>query len=115
MNRFYPEFVGGPRAVGLLLLRLVTGVAFLFHGWPKITNPMGWMPPEAPVPGVLQAAAALAEFGGGLGLILGALTPLACLGIAFTMLGALFMVHVPSGHPFVSQGGPSMEPATVYL
>lgn len=117
MYRLYPEFLGGPRAVALLALRLVMGTAFLFHGWPKINNPMGWMPPEAPIPGVLQAAAAVSEFGGGALLILGLLTPLAALGLAATMLAALGMVHVPHGDPFVatSPGGPSAEPAAVYL
>ena len=45
-------------SIGLLAVRLVVGVAFLFHGWPKIQNPMGWMGEKAPVPGLLQAAAA---------------------------------------------------------
>jgi hypothetical protein len=30
--RFFPQLVTGPGALGLLLLRLVTGAAFLFHG-----------------------------------------------------------------------------------
>ena len=34
-------------------------------------GPFGWMGPEAPVPGFLQGMAVLAEFGGGLALILG--------------------------------------------
>ena len=46
-------------------VRLVAGTAFVLHGWPKIQNPTGWMGPDAPVPGALQAAAAVAEFGGG--------------------------------------------------
>jgi putative oxidoreductase len=117
MWRVFPEFAGGPRGVALLLLRLAMGVAFLFHGWPKIQNPMGWMPEGAPIPGVLQAAAAVAEFGGGLALILGLLTPLAALGLAATMLVAALMVHVPMGHPFVASkpGEPSSELAVVYL
>lgn len=31
------------------------------------------------------------------------------------MVVAISMVHVPQGHPFVSQGGPSWELAAVYL
>jgi len=63
---FYTDTVGRLGSVGLLLLRLVVGAAFLFHGWPKIQNPFGWMGPEAPMPGILLALAALAEFGGGI-------------------------------------------------
>lgn len=66
-------------------------------------------------PPVLQAAAALSEFGGGIALVLGLLTPLAALGIGATMSVAVFLVHLKMGHPFVAQGGPSYELAAVYL
>src|SRR5207245_5587211 len=96
----YPPFLRGRGAVGLLVLRLVTGAAFILHGWPKIQNAFHWMDPAdgpAPVPGFLQALAALSEFGGGIALILGFLTPLAALGIACTMITAISMVHIPAG------------------
>lgn len=103
-------------SAGLLVLRLVVGTAFLLHGWPKFQAATHWMPPEAPVPGVLQAAAAVSEFGGGIALILGLLTPLACLGLAATMGFAITMVHMKMGHPFVdAKGGPSYELAAAYL
>jgi putative oxidoreductase len=114
----YPSEIGGRGAVGLLLLRVVMGAAFLFHGWPKIQNPLHWMDAMggSGVPGALQAAAALSEFGGGLALILGLLTPVAALGIACTMATALGMVHLRMGHPFVgAPGQPSCELAAVYL
>jgi putative oxidoreductase len=112
---FYCDSVGRIGSVGFLLLRLVMGAAFVLHGWPKIQNPFGWMGPESPFPGVLIALAALAEFGGGLALIVGLLTRLASLGIISTMAVAIGMVHVPKGDPFVSQGGASWELAAVYL
>jgi putative oxidoreductase len=113
---FYCDTVGHVGSVGLLLLRVVMGVAFMFHGWPKIQNPLGWMGPEAPVQGILQALAALAEFGGGMALIVGLLTRLASLGIMSNMIVALGMVHLPHGDPFVSRtGGRSYELAAVYL
>jgi putative oxidoreductase len=119
MHRLFPIFVTGRGAVGLLILRLATGAAFMLHGWPKIQNPFGWMDqPDAPspVPGILQALAALSEFGGGLALILGLLTPLAAFGIACTMIVAVAMVHLPHGHPFVgTPGQPSFELAAGYL
>jgi putative oxidoreductase len=121
MRRLYPGFPGGTTAVGLLAVRLVVGCAFLFHGWPKIQHPTGWMGPEAPVPGMLQAAAAVAEFGGGVAWILGLLTPLFSLLIAGTMAFAVFMVHMKSGDPFVVLNMPgqpyqsSFEAAAAYL
>jgi putative oxidoreductase len=66
-NLFYCDAVGPIGSVGLLVLRLVMGVAFVLHGWPKIQNPGGWMGAEAHVPAMLQALAALAEFAGGMG------------------------------------------------
>jgi putative oxidoreductase len=109
--------VGGPGAVGLLVLRIVAGSAMMLHGWPKIQHPTSWMGPKAPVPGFLQALAAVAEFGGGLCWVLGLLTPVASLLILATMGVALGMVHLPQGHPFVAPkpGGPSVEPALGYL
>jgi hypothetical protein len=46
---FYTHTTGHVGSVGLLLLRLVVGVAFVLHGWPKIQNPFGWMGPESPI------------------------------------------------------------------
>ncbi|HBO44014.1 MAG TPA: DoxX family protein [Planctomycetaceae bacterium] len=112
---FYCDTVGALGSIGLLLLRLVMGAAFILHGWPKIQDPFGWMGPEAAMPAVLLALAALAEFGGGIALILGLLTRLATLGIGSVMVVAIGVVHLPQGHPFVSKGGHSYELAAVYL
>lgn len=102
--------------VSLLALRVVSGLAFMFHGWGKIQDPFGWMGEDAFAPGIFQALAALSEFGGGLAWILGALTPLASLGIACTMTVAASMHAFMRGDPFVaSDGGGSYELALVYL
>jgi putative oxidoreductase len=121
MHRLFPRFVDGPGAVGLLALRLVAGAAIACHGWPKIQNPTAWMGPDAPVPGFLQAAAAIAEFGGGISWILGALTPLFSLLLVGNMAFATFLVHVRMGHAFVVDNRPgdpyvpSIETAALYL
>jgi putative oxidoreductase len=113
--RLFTYHVGGPGAVGLLVLRLVAGTAMIFHGWPKIQHATSWMGPDAPVPAVFQGLAALAEFGGGICWVLGLLTPVASLLIAGTMAVALGMVHLPHGYPFVAPGKPSFESALGYL
>jgi putative oxidoreductase len=115
MSWIYPNFVAGRGAVGLLLLRLVMGSAFVIHGWPKITHPFDWRDDPA-IPGFAQALAALGEFGGGIALILGLLAPLGALGIASSMSGALTMVHFKNGDPFVAvHGGHSFELPALYL
>ena len=112
-----PTIINAWGSLALLLVRLVMGYAFLLHGWPKIQNPMGWMNATggSSVPAILQALAAFAEFGGGIALILGLLTPIAAFGLVCQMIGALVLVHFPQGHPFVAQGGPSSELSVVYL
>ncbi len=110
----WPEAPGARASVGLLLIRVYAGAALMAHGLKKIQDPFHWMDrsPDAP-PGVFQALAAVSEFGGGLGLIVGLLTPIAAFGIACTMVVAVFK-HVSKGDPFVGRGG-SYEPALGYL
>jgi len=114
MNRLYGDFIAGRGAWGLLVLRIIVGAGLMFHGWSKIQNPFSWMGPESPVPNVLQGLASLAEFGGGLAMILGLLTPVAAFGIICTMLTAIFMVHIPKGDVFVGRGG-SYELPSLYF
>lgn len=99
----------------LMVMRLVCGAAFMFHGWGKIQNPFGWMGPDAPIPGVFLGLAALSEFGGGLAWVLGLLTRLASFGIMCTMAVAVFTHAVMRGDPFVGSGGPSYELAAVFF
>ena len=73
------------------------------------------MGPDAFAPGLLQALAALSEFGGGIAWIIGLLVPLASLGIACTMAVAVCMHAFMRGDPFVSVGGSSYELAAVYF
>ena len=117
LNLIYPEFIGGRAALGLLLLRAVAGVAMMMHGWSKIQAPFSWMnQPGAPspIPGVLQALAALGEFGGGLGILVGCLTPLAALGIVCTMIGAK-QIALADAPWIAAGGGKSWELASLYL
>lgn len=103
-------------SIVLFLLRLVAGSAFILHGWQKIQNPAGWMGPNSSIPGFFQFLAAISEFGGGIGWVLGLLTPLASLGIASTMTVAVYMHMIVRKDPFVIlTHGSSYEPALVYL
>src|SRR5690606_13153299 len=89
------------RSGALLAVRVVAGLAMALHGAPKMLAPFSWMGPEAPVPGLLQAAAAAAEFFGGIAWAVGLATPLASAGIVATMITAVFLGHVAAGDPLV--------------
>lgn len=91
-------------SAALFLLRVVMGIAFMHHGWGKIQSPFGWMPADAPIPGILQFLAAFAEFGGGIALIIGLLTRIASFGLACTMAVATLMHAVVMKDPFVASG-----------
>lgn len=103
-------------SVGLLALRVVMGVAMALHGWVKVQHLTSWGGEESWIPPVLQAAAALSEFAGGVALVVGFLTPLACLSIGCTMAVAVCVHIFQYKHPFVSMKDPgSYELAAVYF
>jgi putative oxidoreductase len=100
--------------IGLLLIRLVIGLSFMAHGAQKLFGSFGghgikgtggWFESIGMKPGVaLALMAGLAEFGGGLLLTLGFLTPLAGVLIAGTMLIAIIKVHGPNGYWATNNG-----------
>ncbi|MGW7162660.1 DoxX family protein [Paenibacillus taichungensis] len=94
--------------VGLLLIRLVIGLSFMAHGAQKlfgwfggygIKGTGGWFESMGMKPGALVALlAGLSEFGGGLLLALGLLTPVGGILIALTMVIAIVKVHGANGY-----------------
>ncbi len=94
--------------LGLLLIRLVIGLSFMAHGAQKlfgwfggygIKGTGGWFESMGMKPGALVALlAGLAEFGGGLLLALGLLTPVGGILIALTMVIAIVKVHGANGY-----------------
>lgn len=94
-------------ALGLLVLRVGIGIAFVMHGFPKLFmgGAMGLSKGLAAtgIPGGVVAAylAGSAELFGGIALILGILTRPATAVMAFTMLIALIF-HLNRGDKFVA-------------
>jgi putative oxidoreductase len=105
MYKIFGPFVAGRGAVGLLIIRIFFGIGMSEYGWMKIQHPFSWMGPAAPIPGWLLSLAALSEFGGGLAMIVGLLTPLAMLGILCTMGYAMINVHFPQHQPYINITG----------
>lgn len=99
--RFDTAVTSANASTALMILRLIVGTAFIFHGYSKILSPFDWMGPESPFPGFLLAMAALAEFGGGICILLGFLTPLVSLALIANMSVAILAVHLPNGDPFL--------------
>lgn len=99
---------------GALALRVPVGVILSAHGAQKLFGWFGgnglqgtaqWLASIGLEPSMLMALlAGGAEFFGGLALILGLLTRPAALASAFTMLVAIFSVHISHGL-FLANGG----------
>ena len=94
---------------GLLVLRVVTGIIFIMHGWQKFVlgdpattesfTAMGVVLPELMAPFIAGL-----ELIGGIALVLGLLSrPIAVL-LVVDMVVALFLVHLPNGF-FAAVGG----------
>ena len=101
-------------ALGLLVLRLVIGLTVAAHGaqklfgwwggpgmttWTQVVTRLRIRPAKA-----WAWIAALSEFGGGLLVAFGFLTPLGCIAIAGSMVVAVATVHLSKGF-WVGKGG----------
>jgi putative oxidoreductase len=97
--------------VSLLLLRLVLGIVFVYHGGQKL---FGWfggpgmhgfashMPAHLPL--AVAYLVAIGEFFGGLGVLVGLLTRVAAIGPIASMAGAVALVHMKNGFSMQHQG-----------
>ncbi len=122
MQIFPQPFARGRVAVALLLIRVVFGIGIATHGLQKCLDggPFHWAdsaPILQDIPPPLQGLATLSEFGGGLAMIFGLLTPLAMLGLTITMGVGLVKFHLAQGRPYVSiqHPGQDFEPLGHYL
>lgn len=95
----------------LALLRVVLGVILAYHGYLKLFAPGGFKGTVEffasvgiPIASYSALAASVAEFAGGIFLILGIFTKWTTLVLTFEMLVALFTVHIKNGL-LVSKGG----------
>ena len=93
----------------LLFLRIACGIAFLYHGSAILFGAFGGPGPQKfaaflHAPAIIGYLVGLAQFLGGLAVLLGALIRVGAVCIIIVMLGAIFMVHLPHGFD-VTKGG----------
>jgi putative oxidoreductase len=110
----FTKLLSSNAGFGALALRVPVGIILAAHGAQKLFGWFGgyglegtgqWMASIGLEPGFLMALlAGLAEFAGGIALILGLLTRPAALVSAFTMVVAIFSVHFDNGL-FMSNNG----------
>lgn len=113
-TRLINRLVSTDAGLAPLAVRIPVGIIFVAHGAQKLfgwfggyglAGTAGWMDSIGLHPGPLLALlAGGAEFFGGLALLLGLLVRPAAVVLAFTMLVAIFSVHIGKGL-FLSNGG----------
>lgn len=84
---------------GPLPIRIVVGIAFMFHGYPKLLDVAGTQGffNMIGLPAELALLIGLLEFIGGLVLVLGILTRIASILLIAEMIGAIMLVKLPKG------------------
>ncbi len=101
-----PGFGSITESLSLLLLRVPLGLIFMAHGSQKLFGLFGGTGVSATlktfeekmgIPPLFTILAMIAEFGGGLGVLIGCLTRLSALGIACVMAVAIYKVHLVNG------------------
>ena len=101
----YTASVAGD-ALALMMIRLPLGIIFIAHGSQKLLGLFGGSGLTATfrtfeekmgIPPVFTFLAIIAEFGGGIGVLLGLLTRFSAAGIAATMAVAIYKVTLVNG------------------
>ena len=92
--------------LALLVLRVVLGAVMIAHGYPKVFGGLQrhvHMVSNLGLPGWLAYVSALAEFGGGILLVIGLFTRCAAFAVLIDLAVAIWKVHWKNG--FTAQGG----------
>jgi len=96
MHGFTVKFLNNLRPLSLLILRIVLGIIFLFHGYPKLAHSGAGMPSaflEHGLPAYFVYVAGIIETFGGLLLLLGLFARGAALLLAIEMCVAIWKFH----------------------
>lgn len=103
--------------ISFAALRVTSGVILAAHGWKKLTGLQDWQQQLQSLgvfaPDVTAYFAIAGELLGGLGLIVGLLTPIAAFGTACTSAAAIILVH--AGNGLFAQNGGFEYPLTLLM
>jgi putative oxidoreductase len=107
---------------GLALLRIALGIAFLLHGWAKLSGGIDGVAGVGgffgglgiPAPGLMAWIVTIVEVVGGILLIVGFLTQIAGILLALDMLGVIIFAYFGQGTPFIDRGVISWEMELVF-
>jgi putative oxidoreductase len=93
----------------LLIMRLACSLPFLYHGCAILFGAFGGPGPQGfaafmHMPVAVGYLVGLAQFAGGIAVLIGALLRVGAVCIIIVMIGAVFMVHLPHGYD-ISHGG----------
>lgn len=96
-------------SAALLILRIASALAFLYHGSAILFGAFGGPGPQQFAAGhqwpvVVAYLVGLAQLAGGLAVLTGILFRVGALCIIAVMLGAIFLVHLPHGYN-IGEGG----------
>ncbi len=100
--------------LGLAVLRIVLGVIFIAHGYPKIAGGVAGTGEffgqlGVPLAGFFAWVVTLLEFFGGIALVVGFLVTPVSLLLSFHMLVGIVLVHAPEGFYVIGPGQGGLE------
>ena len=94
---------------GSLPLRLILGISFIYHGYPKVSSAAGHQTFATllagigiPAPDLTAWVVGVVEVGAGVALLIGAFVVCASVLLAIDMLVALFKVHLAAGFSLIN-------------
>ena len=93
----------------LLIMRLACSLPFLYHGSAILFGAFGGPGPKGfaafmKMPVIIGYLVGLAQFAGGIAILIGALLRVGAVSVIIVMLGAIFLVHLPHGYD-IGRGG----------
>jgi len=105
------RLTGGARELDLelLLMRVACSLPFIYHGSAILFGAFGGPGPHnfaafMHAPDAVGYLVGLAQFAGGIAILLGALLRVGAVCVIIVMLGAIFLVHLPHGFD-INKGG----------
>jgi putative oxidoreductase len=111
MDSLSPSNLPKPAQISaaLLILRIASALAFLYHGSAILFGAFGGPGPQQFAAGhqwpvIIAYLVGLAQLAGGLAVLTGILFRVGALCVIAVMLGAIFLVHLPHGYN-IGEGG----------